>query len=155
MQEKNFVFILHEASTLLNFLKTMSKANRFTCKPKTLTVFWFCLIVFSCTYHDFTDNHPDNVLKKAASKCGQPVSNMQWLESLLLKSQTDFSLKGNIYAIRLNERVIFVNQPIIMSCMACLIYDCSGNRINLATVDIQKIIGQMNSSTLIYEPSFD
>jgi hypothetical protein len=133
----------------------MPKTNHLTYKPKTLTAFWFCLIVFSCTYHGFTDNHPDNVLKKAASRCGKPASEMQWLESLLLKSQTEFSSKGNIYAISLNETVIFVHQPIISSCLACVLYDCSGNRINPVTVDIQKIAAQMNSSTLIYEPSFD
>ena len=118
-------------------------------------VFWFCLIVFSCTNHNFTDNQPDSVLKKAASKCGQPATDMQWLESLLLESQTNFSQKGNIYAVRLNERVIFVHQPFVMSCMACVLYDCSGNRVNVETADIQKLVAQMNNSTLIYEPSFD
>jgi hypothetical protein len=133
----------------------MPKANRFIFNLKSVIIFWFCIIFFSCTYHEFTNNQPDVVVKKAAAKCGQPASGMQWLESLLVSAETDFSLRGNIYAVRLDERVIFIHQPFIMSCMACVLYDCSGNRIESGTVNIQKLVGLMNKSTLIYEPSFD
>jgi hypothetical protein len=64
---------------------------------------------------------------------------MSWLSTLVQQVQTDGALMGDIYAGSVDGRVMFVHQPMIMSCLACVVYDCDGNRIDTSTLDHEKI----------------
>jgi hypothetical protein len=37
-----------------------------------------------------------------------------------------------------------------MSCLACVLYDCNGNRIDVSTIDREKLREGMNPSSRIY-----
>lgn len=75
------------------------------------------------------------------------------MHDLLERSEKDVTLSGNIYGFTLDGQTIFVHQPAIMSCLACLLYDCDGARIDLATIDdMQAVMEEMTPANLIYTP---
>ena len=110
-----------------------------------------CLFVASVACEDSDDSYSESV-KLAAVKCGQSPSKMDWLRDLIKSSEQDVSFSGNIYAVTVDGDVIFIHQPAVMSCMACVMYDCDGNRIDRSAVDPQKVADAMRPSAVIYSP---
>lgn len=108
----------------------------------------FLLAMIAC---DENDTHSDSV-RIAAAKCGQSPDRMQWLEKLIDASREDPALKGNIYAMTVDGAIVIVHQPAVSSCVACVLYNCNGDRIDISTVDVQAVVTSMNASTLIYSP---
>jgi hypothetical protein len=107
----------------------------------------FCFItLLSCSNHELSTEP----MAIACEKCGKSRSEMQWLETLLEKIKTDPASRGDLYAVPFEGRTIILQQPIIMSCVACVLYDCDGNRIDNTTLDIQEFMKGMNQSTRIY-----
>lgn len=65
---------------------------------------------------------------------------MAWFESVLQQADTDPAQQGNIYLAKINNQVLFIHQPAVMSCLACVVYDCQGNRIETDPALIVQII---------------
>ena len=121
---------------------------------KLQTLLFLSLVtVAGCVSDDLDKTSPKMVAVVASRLCGTSASDMQWLEALIQNSQTDITLHGDLYAVRLDGRMIFVHQPMIMSCFACVLYDCEGNSVDISTVDREKLRDGMNSSSKIYSPA--
>ncbi len=108
------------------------------------------VLSISCDDHGESAKSPTLVL--SAAKCGRTTAEMAWMQDLLERSKKDVALSGNIYALTLDGQTIFVHQPAVMSCMACVLYDCDGTRIDLSTIDVQAVVERMTPSNLIYSP---
>lgn len=80
---------------------------------------------------------------------------MQWLGTLIENAKTNTGQMGDIYAVPYDGNTVFIHQPVVMSCLACLLYDCDGNRIDMATVDTQKLTRGMDHSTLIFRSTLE
>ena len=115
-----------------------------------LVAFLMSLIVFSCASHDLDPTSPENALLMARSMCDKDATDMQWFNALLEAGETDFGQRGDIYAIELDGKVVFVHQPMILSCVACRLYSCDGDIIQLTIDNHEKVREGMNSATKIY-----
>jgi hypothetical protein len=112
----------------------------------------FIFLLLSCTYDNVPNSNPQAALARATKLCGDSEAKLQWLSELIQKSQTDYSFWGPIYAVPSQGRTIFIHQPYIISCLACHLYNCDGTRVDISTVDIQKLADEMTESNLIYSP---
>ena len=108
------------------------------------------LTLFSCVKHDLDPISPDNALLLARSMCGKDAGEMQWFSALLKAGENDFAQRGDIYAIELDGNVVFVHQPMILSCVACRLYDCDGSIIQLTIDNHEKVRKGMNSARKVY-----
>ncbi len=61
-----------------------------------------------------------------------------------------FILRGDVYAIKLDGRIIFLHQVWVVSCLACNLYDCDGNKIQPSTIDVEKLVAGMVPANRIY-----
>jgi hypothetical protein len=125
----------------------VSKRKPDSMKP--VVYFAFLLSLFSgCTYHDSPANASG--FNYACDQCGKTVDQMDWLETLFQKAQEDPSAQGNIYLVEFDGEIIFIHQPIIMSCMPCQLYNCDGDKIDNSTIDLQALADKMNSAHTIF-----
>ena len=108
------------------------------------------LLIFACA----DNNRELSPVRIASMRCGKNVSEMQWLQDLIKLGEADMAKRGDIYAGSYDGQVIFIHQPAILSCIACVIYDCEGNKLDPATMDLQKIQFTMESKNRIYRASF-
>lgn len=104
------------------------------------------LFIFACADND-RELPP---VKLASMRCGKSVSEMQWLQDLIKLGEADMAKRGDIYAGSYDDQVIFIHQPLILSCLACVIYDCDGNKLDSSTMDVNKIILSMEPKNRIY-----
>ena len=118
---------------------------------RTLLQLTCFIVLFSCTDHKLL---PDPMVT-ACEKCGKSQAEMQWLGTLIENAKTNTGQMGDIYAVPYDGNTFFIHQPVAMSCLACLVYDCSGNRIDIATIDTQKLTRGMNRSTLIFRSTIE
>ena len=86
-----------------------------------------------------------------AFMCGKKPAEMLWLKDLILTAKTDMSQNGNIYRGFYDGEVIFIHQPMIMSCLACIIYNCAGQTLDPATMDHEKLRLNMSAENLVYK----
>lgn len=101
------------------------------------------------------DNHRElSPVKIASMRCGKNVSEMQWLQDLIKLGEADMAKRGDIYTGSYDGQVIFIHQPAILSCLACVIYDCEGNKLDPSTMDLQKVQFNMESKNRIYHAYF-
>lgn len=112
----------------------------------------FLLLLFlsACTNHDLRKPEKEMALEAACDRCGKTPAEMSWFGGLVVKAESEESWRGDIYAGSLNGSSIFIHQPIIISCMACHVYDCAGNRLTLTSEEIQLAANEMTESNLIY-----
>src|SRR5690606_40855225 len=59
-------------------------------------------------------------VKRAATFCNVSASEMTWLGQLIEESKNDIAKEGPIYAFHSNGQGVFMVQPWIMSCLACI-----------------------------------
>lgn len=112
------------------------------------TILFVILILLSC---DAEPRRSTSASVHLASMfCGKRIPQMQWLMDLIQRSKSDPSLDGDIYAGRYEGQVVFIHQPVIMSCLACVIYDCDGNRLERATFDLEKLYPIVHEVNRIY-----
>jgi hypothetical protein len=116
---------------------------------KTSILFLVTLVV-CCTDHQFPNQDPGTVIVVACAKCHVPSEQMQWLQTLIADMKTDVSSRGDIYAISLDNKTLFVHQPLIMSCLGCALYECDGTRPDRATINLEALHAQMSQSNIIY-----
>jgi hypothetical protein len=91
-------------------------------------------------------------ITRAMDLCQSSSTEMTWLQVLIAESKSDPYFNGPIYAVPLADRVIFVHQPYVMSCLGCLLYDCGGNVVERSEVDLEALVSGMTDSNMIYNP---
>lgn len=85
------------------------------------------LLLLACSEEE--RNPVDAAITKACRKCALQESEMVWLRDLIESSRQDGSAKGDFYVVQKDsDQTIIIHQPLIMSCMACIQYDCHGNK---------------------------
>jgi len=97
-----------------------------------------CLSLLSCD--DDEEKNGAYSAQIGAFMCGKTPSEMTWLSDLVHEASTDPTLNGDIYAGQVDGQTIFIHQPLIMSCLACIIYDCDGKRLDASTLDHEQIL---------------
>lgn len=133
-------------------------------KPRSLrlssVVALCCSIALLSCAEDETDDTPfDNTstqesLNVAQVLCEKSAVEMQWFKTLLHQAATDESLRGDIYAVPVDGNILFAHQPWLMSCFGCVLYDCGGNKIDMATVDHEKVVAGMTADNRIFSGAF-
>jgi hypothetical protein len=108
------------------------------------------IVLISCAKEDVDSSSSLHTVSTARALCGKSAAQMQWLADVIRESETDITLKGDIYALSVDGKIMFVHQPMISSCLACVLYDCEGNRLPSSTVDHAQIVEGMRQSTKIY-----
>ena len=83
------------------------------------------LSILSCANDDL--DSATRAAVAAATLCQKPAHDMVWLETLLKQSQSDATLHGDLYAVSVD-----------------------GNRIELSTIDQQKVVEGMQPVNRIY-----
>ena len=119
--------------------------------PHLIRIISFVLLA-SCVNHDLLNTSAKEALAGGSILCKKSVDEMEWLKTLLQQSEADPALRGDIYAAPIDGTIIFVHQPLIMSCLACVLYDCDGNRIAAGSIAPEKLIAGMKPVNLIYRP---
>ena len=94
-------------------------------------------------------------VKRAATFCNVSASEMTWLGQLIEESKNDIAKEGPIYAFHSNGQWVFMVQPWIMSCLACIMYDCEGNRLDPQDVDKSALSSGFQDLTEIYVPELE
>ena len=119
---------------------------------KSSPSFIFILIftALSCTDEGFDNTVTAESLKAAGMMCNKNPREMEWFRLLLAEIENNPGMLGDIYAIPLNGKTLFVHQPMIMSCFACVIYDCNGETIAPSSVDQQALLEGFTEQNKIY-----
>jgi len=79
---------------------------------------------------------------------------MVWLANLIESVKKDPSLQGNIYRGSYDDYVIFIHQPAVLSCLACIVYDCDGNKLDISTMDHEKLRLHMRPHNIVYRAAY-
>lgn len=116
---------------------------------RTAILLVFLPFCFSC--EDGDDNNTSSSVYIASLRCAKSTSEMTWLQELIDKVKNDATQLGDIYAGKYGDQVVFIHQPIVMSCLACVVYDCDGNRLDIATLDHEKLRLLINNWNVIYK----
>jgi hypothetical protein len=90
-------------------------------------------------------------LDKACVACSASKTKLAWLKAIIQEGNHDPAKDGFVYSFQRDGRVIFVYQPFTASCLACRIYDCSGDSIEINEVDHEDVISKMTEQNLIYD----
>jgi hypothetical protein len=108
----------------------------------------------ACTSNDNDPKleSPTLATKRAAVFCHTTQSEMQWMHVLIESSKDDPALSGPIYAFRSKGQAIFMHQPWVMSCLACILYDCEGNRLDPVSIDQSVLMQGFQNLEKIYYP---
>ncbi len=121
-----------------------------TCRMRRAIIFLFLILFLAC---DDSDKESVGIpLVQAGLSCGQDPKKMLWIQELISQSESDLTGSATIYVSQLKGEAVFVYQPMVASCWACLIYDCSGQQVPRETLDqndLNKIVDGMRA---IYNP---
>lgn len=105
------------------------------------------------------DSNQESTLSRpvaiACAQCNKKPGEMAWLQNLIHLAKTDPSLMGAIYTGQHQGRVVFIHQPVVMSCLACVVYDCDGNKLDTSTLDHESLRLLMDRWHKIYAPESD
>lgn len=128
-----------------------------TPRPKPVAralsiLFMAAILACSSNDNDLRQESPAIAIKRAADFCDSPKSEMKWVSDLIESSKDDPALAGPIYAFRSNGQAVFMHQPWIMSCLACILYDCDGNRLDSQTIDQEALTMGFQNLTKNYYP---
>lgn len=134
---------------LITTLKQVFGSNGKNQPMKFLAKSFLCLM-FTISCADSDEKGEWTAVKMASLRCGKSATEMEWLRRLVQQAKSDPALNGDIYAGAYDGEVIFIHQPMIMSCLACVIYDCDGNRLDMVTLDHEKLRLNMEARNLIY-----
>lgn len=117
------------------------------------SLFLFGLFLCSCEKNDLSSQ--ESALLDSACGVKDPVKELPWLKEIVSKAETGpdkFSLAGTVHLINYQTKAYFVYQRYIMSCMACEVYDCQGNKLYILTNPQlhMAIIENMSEKNIIY-----
>jgi hypothetical protein len=124
----------------------------------TTCLFLFTLVLLSCDKNDLSPE--DKVLIDSACGVNDPIKELAWLKTIVDNAEKgpDKGLyAGTVQKVHYQEKTYFIYQKYIMSCMACLVYDCQGNKLDiLADPEIHMaIIERMSEKNIIYRSPFN
>lgn len=127
---------------------------------RLFTSFSGVLLLFSLLSCDKNDLSPENAAL-AYSACGvkDPANELPWLKEIIHKAENGpdkFSDAGTVQLITYQGQSYFIYQKYVMSCMACLVYDCQGNKLDiLSRPELHMaIIEHMSEKNIIYRSPF-
>ena len=117
------------------------------------SLFLFGLFLCSCEKNDLSSQ--ESALPHAVCGVKDPLRELSWLKEIVSKAQSGpdkFSLAGTVQLIHYQDKTFFVYQRYIMSCMACEVYDCQGNKLDIVTNPElhMAIIENMSEKNIIY-----
>ena len=112
--------------------------------------FLVLLLLTACVNHEFPNNDVATAVDRACKLCNKPISEMMWFAEIVRKADSDPGLQGNIYKARIDDQVLFIHQPAIMSCVACVVYNCNGDRVSADPALIEKIIPFFTTEHLLF-----
>jgi len=114
---------------------------------RTFLPFVCLAMLLACSDSDV--NLKDVAIEKACKACQTESADMDWLRTIVNKND------GNVYAIHTSEGMMIVHQPVVMSCMGCVRYTCSGLLVGYLTDTFeQELLTGIKKSNLIYEAKF-
>jgi hypothetical protein len=125
---------------------------------RLLTLFLVASIVVSCNTN--TISPEESALLHTACGVKDPLKELSWLKTIIDQAENGpdrFSYAGTIQMVAYQDQTYFIYQRYIMSCMACLIYDCQGNQLDIA-INQEKhraIVEQMSEKKIIYKTRID
>lgn len=108
------------------------------------------LVLFACADEDTDVNAEEKAIRKACEVCNASRGDMQWFTTLLSGFDNQPSTQGDIYAVKHHDEIIIIHQPLVMSCLGCVLYRCDGTQILLFPVDHQELVKGMNAKNRIY-----
>src|SRR5689334_3684068 len=97
----------------------------------SLLLFLFSALLFSCGGDEPMTK--EGAVRAACAKCRLNTSQMTWLSLKIKEAQEKPEKNGNFYAISTSACVVIVHQPVVMSCLGCVRFDCSGNTPTLSS----------------------
>jgi hypothetical protein len=111
------------------------------------------LTVFSCTKNDLSPEESASLHTTCGVK--NPVKELPWLKAIIDHAEKgpDKGLyAGTILQVTYQDQAYFIYQKYHMSCMACEVYDCQGNKPDiLANPDLHMaLIERMSEKNIIY-----
>lgn len=108
------------------------------------------LFLFLPACSEDESNPVDAAISKACRTCEMKENEMIWLRNLIESAQYDASAKGDFYVVtKDSDETIIIHQPIVMSCLACIQYDCHG--VKLAEEDRLTLpFAEFNTRNRIY-----
>lgn len=121
-------------------------------KPMKKYLSLFLVLACACADHDTQKFDKASAMTKVAILCDTSSSDLAWLSEVLDKAQKGGGLEGPVYAFRYSKGVAIVHQPVIMSCFACALYDCSGTLIADRSGIEEEIMGGIKNENLILKP---
>jgi hypothetical protein len=127
-----------------------------------LSTYFSCVILIfvllSCDKNDFSPE--DAALVSSACGVKDPTKELPWLKEIINKAENGpdkFSEAGTVQLINYQGQSYFVYQKYVMSCMACLVYDCQGNKLDILSKPElhMAIIEHMSEKNIIYRSPFN
>lgn len=104
----------------------------------------------SCESDNLDPASHNGSIRLAGFYCGKSTAEMQWYSQLLDDMEKNVGLRGDIYVATIDGNVVLIHQPIVMSCLACVLYDCEGNKIDMATMDHEKLRLEMTFENRVF-----
>ena len=112
------------------------------------------MMMTACTSHNIVNNNISAVLEKARGKCDNSTEEMSWLQDLIIHAEKN-GQQGNIYAVHLDNETIIIHQPFVMSCLACNLYNCAGEKLDFAHHRTEELLSSLTEKNLIYNPTME
>lgn len=126
----------------------MEETNLLIMRSAIVIISYICFI--SCADREDPVTSPKLALAKACVSCGKTPDEMEWFDNLLRLAGTDDALRGDIYVTSIDGNIVFIHQPLIMGCLACVLYDCDGNKIPPEDFDHEKLRVGMTTANRIF-----
>ena len=108
------------------------------------------LFICACASDNFSNKNPQTALRRARLACTADQNDMEWFETLLNRMQQEVTAEGRLYMGRVDGIVYFIHQPLMMSCLACVVYDCTGTRVELSQESLPKLQSLISQDNIIY-----
>jgi hypothetical protein len=130
-----------------------SMLRLFTC----FSCFFLLCPLLSCDKN--TISPEDTAMLYTACGVKTPTEELAWLKNIISKAENGpdkSSNAGTVQVIHYQGQSYFVYQKYVMSCIACLVYDCQGNKLDILSKPElhMAIIEHMSEKNIIYRSPF-
>jgi hypothetical protein len=120
----------------------------------------FFLLAFALLSCNKNELSPEETFM-AHTPCGvkNPVKDLPWLKEIINKAESVTergTYAGTIHLVEYEGQSYFIHQPYVMSCMACVVYDCEGNKLPVISEPDKHmaLIERMSEKNIIYRSAF-
>lgn len=117
---------------------------------------FFCLAAITMACADDAAGPRDEAMQRATMACGTSFTEMAWLDLLLTQAESTktMSAHGDVYMVPTSQGTVFVHQPVVMSCLGCFVYSCSGVRLEFSNpMTADDVIPGMKEENLLFGPT--